>query len=418
MSTAEHWIAWLQALAAQQQLQLSLVGGAVRDRLLGRSTPEKDVDLVVEGPRAWAALELAEAVAASSCLPTGFQLQQLHTFAAFGTAQLQLQTPTGPLLCDLSSARQEHYAFPGAHPSVEPANLNTDLYRRDFSLNAIAQRLPQAQHPLLDPFGGCQALEQRQLELLHPLSLSDDPTRLLRGVRYGARLGLSLAPATDAQVQRSLEQWPWPEDAPALAARLRMELELLLGEQHWRQAITLLQHWGGLQLLQRHWHTLPAGSEAWLQRLGVWGQRLNSEPNATSLRLLGLLQLAPSTNEQITALAQRLQLPQRPLKLLQQSLALKHWLQHSPAERRQWQPSDWSAALEQQGAASQPQLVLLQLGPGSQPWRRPLLRWLWRWRLMQSPVSAKELLNQGWSRGPELGQELRRRRATALNQHP
>ena len=62
--------------------------------------------------------------------------------------------------------------------------------------------------------------------------------------------------------------------------------------------------------------------------------------------------------------------------------------------------------------------MLLQLGPGSQPWRRPLLRWLWRWRLIQSPVNAKELLAQGWSRGPELGQELRRRRAAALNQHP
>ena len=418
MSTVEHWIVWLQAQASEQHLQLSLVGGAVRDQLLGRSTPDKDLDLVVEGPRAWAALELAEAVATSSCLPTGFQLLKLHTFAAFGTAQLQLQTPTGPLLCDLSSARREHYAFPGAHPSVEPANLDTDLCRRDFSLNAIAQRLPQRQQPLLDPFNGCQALEQRQLELLHPLSLSDDPTRLLRGVRYGARLGLKLAPRTHNQVQRTLAQWPWPQDAPALAARLRMELELLLGEQHWRQAITLLQHWGGLQLLQRHWHTLPAGSEAWLQRLGNWAPQLNADPSAASLRLLGLLQLAPSTSEQIIAMAERLQLPQRPLKLLQQSLALKQWLHSSPAERQQWQPSDWSAALEQQGAGSQPQLVLLQLGPGSQPWRRPLLRWLWRWRLIQSPVSAKELLAQGWSRGPQLGQELRRRRATALNQHP
>ena len=84
-----------------------------------------------------------------------------------------------------------------------------------------------------------------------------------------------------------------------------MELELLLGEQHWRQAITLLQHWGGLQLLQRHWHTLPAGSEAWLQRLGTWAPQLNGDPNAANLRLLGLLQLAPSTSEQIIALAER-----------------------------------------------------------------------------------------------------------------
>ena len=418
MNTAEQWIAWLQAQAIQKHLKLSLVGGAVRDQLLGRNTPDKDLDLVVEGPRAWAALELAETVSTSCCLPTGFRLLKLHSFAAFGTAQLQLQTPTGPLICDLSSARREHYAFPGAHPNVEPASLDDDLCRRDFSINAIAQRLPQPQHPLLDPFDGCQALERRQLELLHPLSLSDDPTRLLRGVRYGARLGLKLAPRTHDQVHHTLAHWPWPKEAPALAARLRMELELMMSEQHWRQAIRLLQRWGGLQLLQRHWHTLPAGSEAWLQRLGTWAIKLQNNTTAADLRLLGLLQLAPSTSEQITALAKRLQLPQQPLKLLQHSLALKQWLQQNPPERQHWQPSDWSAALEQQGASSQPQVVLLQLGPCSQPWRRPLLRWLWRWRLIQSPVSANELLNQGWNRGPELGQELRRLRAAALNQHP
>ena len=126
----------------------------MRDQLLGLIQPSKDLDLVVEGSRAWPALELKAAVEKASSLPKGFVLQNSQGFEAFGTAQLQLLTPTGPLLCDLSSARVEHYAFPGAHPCVSLGSLEDDLQRRDFSLNAIAQRLPAKGQLLLDPFCG------------------------------------------------------------------------------------------------------------------------------------------------------------------------------------------------------------------------------------------------------------------------
>jgi len=421
LSSSDLWLKWLEQLATQQGLRLSLVGGAVRDQLLGLSQPSKDLDLVVEGSRAWPALELKAAVEKASSLPKGFVLQNSQGFDAFGTAQLQLLTPTGPLLCDLSSARVEHYAFPGAHPCVSLGSLEDDLQRRDFSLNAIAQRLPAKGQLLLDPFHGARALEEGQLELLHRSSLSDDPTRLVRGARYGARLNLTLSPDSAKQAATVLQRRPWPQDAPALAARLRMELELLFAESCWPTAVRLLQQWGGLELLVPRWKQLPAGGLAWLQHLCQWGMALQGKTSAPvpagSLQLLGLLLLAPEANNEIASLGERLQLPQGLQNHLEKSLEMRQWLQQLPAGL-DWDPSQWTRELESKGMAHQPTLALLVTGPNFSPWRRPLLRWLWRWRLIQSPVSAQELLRNGWSSGPALGEELRRQRSIALNQQP
>jgi poly(A) polymerase len=421
LSSSDLWLKWLEQLASQQGLQLSVVGGAVRDQLLGLSQPSKDLDLVVEGSRAWPALELKAAVEKTSSLPNGFVLLNSQGFDAFGTAQLQLSTPDGPLLCDLSSARLEHYPFPGAHPYVSLGSLENDLHRRDFSLNAMAQRLPAKGQHLLDPFHGARALEARQLELLHPSSLSDDPTRLVRGVRYAARLNLTLSPDSAKQAATVLQQWPWPQEAPALAARLRMELELLFEEPCWPTAVRLLQQWGGLELLFPNWQELSSGSLAWLQHLCQWGAALQSKTSAPvpagSLQLLGLLLLAPKANNEIASLGERLHLPQGLQNHLEKSLEMRQWLQQLPAGL-DWDPSQWTSELESRGTAHQPTLALLVTGPNFSPWRRPLLRWLWRWRLIQSPASAQELLRDGWSSGPALGAELRRQRSIALNQQP
>ena len=215
------WLEWLLALATPLGLQLSLVGGVVRDQWLGQPLPLKDLDLVVEGPMAWPALVLAEAIvaaAAASQLPPGYQLQQCTPHSSYGTARLQLQINGQLLLCDLSSARSESYGFPGAQPVVQPANLQIDLQRRDFSLNAMAMRIPGLE--LLDPLGGAADLAARQLRLLHGSSLRDDPTRLLRAVRYGARFDLQWAPASWEQASVMLNSWPWPPGGPCFRGKV------------------------------------------------------------------------------------------------------------------------------------------------------------------------------------------------------
>ena len=407
---------WLAAVATAHGLHLSVVGGAVRDRLLGKNSPDKDLDLVVEGEGSWPAIQLLELIENQE-LPEGFQRKQSQSFEAFGTAQLRLNTPAGQMLCDLNSARSERYAFPGAHPEVQPTDLAGDLKRRDFSINAIAERLPLGSSPLLDPFDGKGDLKAGQLKLLHPLSIEDDPSRLLRGVRYGARLRLELAAETRAQIDSALTAWPWPDDAPALASRSRMELELLFSENCWRQALRLLETWRALELIQRGWRALPQRSDVWLQRLGQWGHAIDPNWSTEELRLVGLLWLVPQQND-LLAIAERLQLAHRHQQLLSRSLELQSWLQSlNPETTDGWKASDWTFALEERGAKAEPLTALMLLGPRHQHHTRPLLRWLMRWRLIQSPVTAKELMNQGLSAGPALGNRLMELRAEAINQH-
>ena len=411
------WIEWLVAIATPLQLQLSLVGGAVRDQLLGQALPLKDLDLVVEGPASWPALVLAEAIvaaAAASQLPLGYQLLQCTPYSNYGTARLQLQTNGGLLFCDLSSARSENYGFPGDHPSVESANLQIDLQRRDFSINALAMRLPNLE--LLDLFGGRKDLAAKQLQLLHSGSIRDDPTRLIRAVRYGARFDLQWAPASWEQASVMLNSWPWPPGAPALGARLRMELELLFAETNWRGALLLLEQWRGLELLQRGWQRLPRGSARFLSRFGRWGADFEPAFTAADLRLFALIDLAPGAAADKQAIAERLQIPQRLWELLGQVAELRQWLQRERPSNS-WRPSQWTAALEQPGNGGQPLAVLLVLLQPGEPARYHLLRWLLRWRLQRPAIGGKELLAMGYQPGPELGKRLWQERAKEIDKN-
>ena len=258
---------------------------------------------------------------------------------------------------------------------------------------------------LLDPHGGQADLELRQLRFLHHGSVRDDPTRLVRGARYAARLGLELDGASADQAAVTLAQWPWPwrqgdppAEAPsALGTRLRMELELLLEREPWLAALGALQRWGALALLDPE---LQADTQ-WPRRLR-WAARLG----------LPLLVALVAGARQPLALAARLQLPQRQQRLLAQWLELRRQL----GERQQDDslpvlPEHWCALLEASGCS--PEAVALALACGSGP-RRPLLRWLLRWRQVKAELTAADLLAAGMRQGPELGQRLRELRAERL----
>jgi tRNA nucleotidyltransferase (CCA-adding enzyme) len=148
-----------------------IVGGAVRDTLLGLDP--KDLDLVVEGDAADAARKLGEE-------------PLLHE--RFGTA-----TTNGHV--NVAAARRERYARPGALPEVElGASIEEDLARRDFSVNAIAMRLADGELKAVP--GGLEDLSAHRLRVLHDRSFLDDPTRLLRLIRYAARLRFQIEEQT------------------------------------------------------------------------------------------------------------------------------------------------------------------------------------------------------------------------------
>jgi tRNA nucleotidyltransferase (CCA-adding enzyme) len=162
----------LGGMAAERGEKLCLVGGAMRDILLGRRGP--DVDLTLEGD----VLQFTSEAAAALGL-------ECVAHKPFGTATLSSRTG---LRVDVATARSETYTHPGVLPQIKPGTIQADLRRRDFTVNAIAMSLlPSNFGALYDPFGGERDIERRALRVLHAGSFIDDPTRILRGFRFTDR---------------------------------------------------------------------------------------------------------------------------------------------------------------------------------------------------------------------------------------
>ena len=197
-----------------------LVGGAVRDLLLGRG--RADIDLVVEGDATALAARLGGVVVEHE---------------RFATAKAQL----GGHEVDIATARAETYARPGALPEVEPtAGIAADLARRDFTINAMA--IPLRRDPeLIDPHGGLEDLDAGMLRVLHSRSFEDDPTRALRAARYVARFDFELEPDT-AELLRHADLGTVSTD------RRDAELLRLAGETEAVRGFGLLAEWGLIEL--------------------------------------------------------------------------------------------------------------------------------------------------------------------------
>ena len=190
-------------------IRLYLVGGSVRDALLARQV--LDLDLVTESPADLAAHVLAQALSAT-----------VWARSQFGTLKLN----TGRCTLDLATSRTEGYARPGALPSVRPGPIEADLWRRDFSINAMAVALwPSDFGTLLDPTGGRDDVQRRVVRALHSESFQDDATRILRAVRYASRLDFRLERRTLGWLKRDL-----PYLDVISPVRLRHELERLFEE--------------------------------------------------------------------------------------------------------------------------------------------------------------------------------------------
>ncbi|TDE87131.1 CCA tRNA nucleotidyltransferase [Deinococcus sp. S9] len=276
---------WLTDLAqrAGPGTRLALVGGAVRDALLGK-TP-LDLDVVVEGTD-------AGKLAAATGLP-------FLVHPAFGNATVTL--PDGRHV-DLVRARRETYPVPGGNPVPAPGTLADDLRRRDFGLNALALPIgPDGPGPLLDEVNGLDDLRKRALRPLHPRSLYEDASRLVRGARLAGRLDLSAHPELLRQVPDALEQ---ADTTP----RLRAELRLLLHEPRPGRAARMLEAWGAASLL-------PPGTATRLEALDA--QQDAGQPVPAQAYAAALLSAAPDP----TALAARLGLGEKPGGLLARALS-------------------------------------------------------------------------------------------------
>ncbi len=225
------WLQGLGRLGEKLSMPVYLVGGPVRDLIMG--CPDLDTDISVAGD----ALEFARRLADRdmACIVTHPEFQSATVTYADGKH------------LDVVATRSETYVQPGALPCVEHADIAQDLKRRDFTINAIAMDLrPRSFGQLLDPYAGYEHLRQGLLRALHQRTFIDDPTRILRAARFAMRLGLR----TDGPT----EQWLKTAAADNVLAtvspqRIVTELRYLLAEPTARWALALLEQWGVLQHL-------------------------------------------------------------------------------------------------------------------------------------------------------------------------
>ena len=236
--------------SARRGVRLYLVGGAVRDALLGR--PVADVDLVCESGGVDFGRELADSLGGD-----------VLASSQFGTHKIR----AGDVTFDLAMARTETYAHPGALPSVRPGGILDDLARRDFSINAMAVEIRgESWGDLLDKFGGVRDLRIGLVRALHDGSFRDDATRILRVARYSERYGFRIEAGTAFMLARDRRH------LRAISGdRLRHELERVFDESRAASILRLLRGVGALRTIHRaldpddaalaHIETLAGGPE-------------------------------------------------------------------------------------------------------------------------------------------------------------
>jgi tRNA nucleotidyltransferase (CCA-adding enzyme) len=375
-------------VAGEMNREVWLVGGLVRDLALGRIGGHGDLDLVVEGD--------ARPVARRLAMRLGGQVRE---HPAFLTATVQ--APGWPRI-DLATARRERYARPGALPLVEPAPIGDDLWRRDFSINALALRLrPESWGEVLDPTGGLDDLAGRELRVLHPLSFVEDPTRCLRAIRFATRLDFHL----DASTRRLLVEAARLDAYTALSAdRLRAELGRVLAEPAPGAVLGRLGRLGALRLLGLDAPPVRE-SAAVLSRLFRRTRRLAlAADTREKLAVLALTAASGSVTAERTG--RRLGLPARSLAAIRQARASAPGL----LERldRAADPGDAYRVLD--GAPEPAVAWALGLAPEGSA-ARHLARYLGRWRHARPLLGGEDLMALGLVPSPRFRDLLREARA-------
>jgi tRNA nucleotidyltransferase (CCA-adding enzyme) len=293
-----------------ERVSAYLVGGVVRDLLLGREVT--DLDVAIEGD-----------VETLSDLP-GFTLERDGLFL---TGRLE----QGDLKIDVAQTRAESYPAPGALPEVRPASITEDLARRDFTVNAMAFPV-NGDRELLDPHEGLDDLRAGLLRVLHEGSFIDDPTRAVRAARYAARFGFELEPET-ARLLREADLSTVSED------RIEGEFRRIAAEEDPAAALRLIVEWGVLASLDPGAPdrvaevTSLASAPPWSD----WVDRELAVMLAIVRPLPQIRELAASTPERPSEAA-RLAEPWDPAQLLVARALGAEWLDPYAAEWRHVKP--------------------------------------------------------------------------------
>ena len=391
--------------AEKRGWHLYLVGGAVRDLLLANPTESlllKDIDLVVDGFHRSA--DTGAGVTLAQSLQKSYPNARLDVHGAFQTAALLWHNHPvfGSLWVDIATARTEFYPYPAANPEVEASSIRQDLYRRDFTINALAVRLTTSRSgelPLLDFFGGLIDLQARQIRVLHANSFIEDPTRIYRAVRFAVRLSFEIEPQTEEYIRYALESGVYDRSlsengkAPALQTRLKAELKHILQAPYWGRALQLLACLGALRCIHP---TLQLDERLWWQVRLVdrWLQRFDPDKRLEHWQMRLEVVIAYLASEARGVVAENLQLPLDSIERLQQlGQAQENVVTSLPTLQRT------SAIVGLLRQYKLPTLVLIAIH-SSRGIRRTIWKYLTTWADVQAPLNGNDLKKLGYKPGP------------------
>lgn len=362
--------------------RLYLVGGVVRDLLLERGN--LDIDLVTEGD----AISLARDLA-------GVRQGKVVTYPRFGTANLQWDKWS----VDIATARSEIYTKPGALPKVEPDSIKGDLFRRDFTVNAMAVDLiPDCYGKLIDPYGGREDLERRIVRVLHEKSFVDDATRIWRGLRYEQRLGFQLEPFTLKMLKRGL-----PMLDTVSGDRIWRELELALAEEYPEKVLRRASELGVLAKV----HPSLKGDD-WLEE--KFSKAWLVAPDATPVAIYLALLAYRLGEAEVERLVSYLRLPKSSAGVLRDTIDIKIRLEPLPIT--ELAPNGIYALLHGYALPA----IMANLAASDSPVIRERLDlFLKKLRHVKPALSGEDLKRMGMAEGPHIKEILNMLRAARLD---
>ena len=367
----------VRQLALERGVRVYLVGGPVRDALLG--APVVDLDFSVEGDAPGLARMLADRLDG-----------RVTAHARFGTATVFL----GTIRLDLVTARRERYRQPGALPQVEPGSIGDDLARRDFTINAMALPLSLPNAGVLDPLGGLDDLQAGIVRILHPLSFVDDPTRMLRAVRYEQRFGFCVEEGTQDAMSNAVTAGYMDVVS---GDRWRHELERILEEV---DPIAPLLRAVELGLLAGLHPALGKAEES--GDAGLWRMKtLREAKGDVGQDHCWAALFAPLTTSESEGVIQRLNLDGRRAALARDTIGLRDSEREilGSAER----PSELARMLESRD--SKAVMAWAEL-TSDEVVAEALKRYATELRFVRPRLSGADLLAMGAAEGPELGKIL------------
>ncbi len=405
---------WQLLEKASQQAEkrgwhLYLVGGAVRDILLADNSRQvliEDIDLVVDGFHKSA--DVGAGVELAKALQQLYPNARLDVHGQFQTAALLWHNDPNlaSLWVDIATARTEFYPYPAANPEVEASSIRQDLYRRDFTINALAVRLnePRAGE-LLDFFGGVLDLQSRQIRVLHANSFIEDPTRIYRAVRFAVRLGFEIEPQTARYIRYALASGIYEQvqgkngRAPALETRLKSELKYILQAPYWKPALQLLADLGALRCIHP---TLELDDKLWWQvrLLDRCLRRFDTQKSLEHWQMRLEVLIAYLTPEYRGKVATNLQLPADSIERLQNlALAQSEVMETlSKCDRK-------SEIVRSLRRYDLPTLILIAV-QSPRDVRRKIWLYLTDWRNVKAPLNGNDLKALGYKPGPQYSKML------------